>query len=151
MISRLLGLGTAWAGTSLRDLMFGLTISAMRAVFAAVSLGFGTFAAYLALTESLGAPNAAAILCAAYAIVAIAMCLIGMRYRRIRRRRSIAAVAPAPATDIEALVQSLGTAGSPVDQRALMAAMQVGRNLSPTQLLLIAVMGGFVAGRKLGK
>ena len=46
-----------------------------------------------------------------------------------------------------ALLQSLAAAGAPQDQRALVAAIRLGRELSPMQLLALALVGGFIAGK----
>jgi hypothetical protein len=45
----------------------------------------------------------------------------------------------------------LAGAGAPKDREALLAAMQIGRELTPLQLLAIALISGFIVGRKLFK
>ena len=40
-------------------------------------------------------------------------------------------------------------AGAPKDQQALLAALQLGCELSPLQFFVTALIGGFIAGRKL--
>jgi hypothetical protein len=48
-------------------------------------------------------------------------------------------------------LQSLTAADNSHDQPALVAAMRLGRTLSPMQLLALALIGGFIAGAKLDK
>ena len=62
-----------------------------------------------------------------------------------------AAAAPASPGDVDSLPHSLAAAGNPPDQLALVAAMRLGHELSPMQLLALALTGGFIAGRKPGK
>lgn len=151
MIRWLTGLGTAIAAGPLRDLMLGVGVAVVVAVFAAVSLGFGTFAVYLLLREGVGDAFAALIICAIYAVIAGTICAAATRRRRARRLHRTATATPAPATDIEQLIQSLNEAGISRDQGALIAAMRMGQELSPSQLLVVALIGGFIAGRRLGK
>jgi hypothetical protein len=122
------------------------------ALFAAVSLGFGTFAAYVYLRVSEGRGVAALIVGAVYGLVAITIWVIWVTRRRAFRFRC-AAVASAPATSgtIDAFIQSLAAASTPQDQLALVAAMRLGRQLTSMQLLALALIGGYVAGRKIGK
>ena len=56
-----------------------------------------------------------------------------------------------PPENLEALLQSLAAAGTPQDQMALIAALRVGRDLSPMELLAISLISGFFAGRTAGK
>jgi hypothetical protein len=62
-----------------------------------------------------------------------------------------APAASAPPDNLEALLQSLTAASTPQDQKALIAALRVGRDLSPIELLAIALISGFFAGRTTGK
>jgi hypothetical protein len=136
----------------LRDCMLGVIAAVMVGLFAAVSLGFGTFAAYVYVRGSEGRVVAALIVCAAYGLLALAILTIrAVRRRAGRLRRAGATSAPASPGDVDALLQTLAAAGAPQDQPALAAAMQLGRELSPMQLLALAVIGGFIAGRKLRK
>jgi hypothetical protein len=49
------------------------------------------------------------------------------------------------------LLQSLSAAGAPQDQKALIAALRVGRDLSPMELLAVSLISGFFAGRGASK
>ena len=104
------------------------------ALFAAVSLGFGTFAVYVYLRASQGRVVAALIICAVYGVTAITIWAIRMVRRRARRSR-LAAMEPALASleDIDRLLQDLLAAAAQQDQLALVAAMRLGRELSPMQ------------------
>ena len=67
------------------DFLLGAAVAGMVALFAAVSLGFGAFAAYAYLQASQGRVVAALILCAAFGATAIAIWAIAMARRRARR------------------------------------------------------------------
>ncbi len=144
-------LGTA-AERCLGDFLLGVGAAAVVALFAAVSMGFGTFAVYVYLRASQGRVVAALIICAVYGLTAITIWAIGVARRRARRLR-LAAMASASASleDIDSLLQYLVAAGAQQDQLALVAAMRLGRELSPMQLLALALIGGFIAGRNLAK
>jgi Kef-type K+ transport system membrane component KefB len=148
MIRRLTGLLGASAERRLGDLLLGVAVAGMVALCAVVSLGFGTFAVYIYLRASQGRVVAALILCAAYGATAIAIWAIAMARRRARRSR-LAPVAPAsaPVEDIDSLLRRLAAAGAEQEQLALAA--RLGRELSPMQLLALALVGGFIAGRNL--
>jgi Kef-type K+ transport system membrane component KefB len=148
MIRRLTGLLGAAAERRLGDFLLGVAVAGMVALCAVVSLGFGTFAVYIYLRASQGRIVAALILCAAYGATAITIWAIAMARRRARRSR-LAPVAPAsaPVEDIDSLLRHLAAAGAQQEQLALAA--RLGRELSPMQLLALALVGGFIAGRNL--
>ena len=150
MIRWLTGLLGGAAERRLGDLLFAAAAAGAVALFAAVSLGFGTFAVYVYLRASQGRIVAALIVCAAYGASAIAIWAIGMARRRARRLRLAAmASASAPVEDIDSLLLHLLAAGA--QQEQLAAAMRLGRELSPMQLFALALVGGFIAGKKLAK
>ena len=149
MIRWLTGLLSAAAERRLGDFLLGAAVAAMVALFAAVSLGFGAFAIYAYLQASQGRVVAALIVCAAFGAAAIAICAIAMARRRARRSRQAAKASSARAGDINSLLRHLAAAGAQQDQLALAA--RLGRELSPMQLLALALAGGFIAGKKLAK
>ena len=152
MIRWLTDLVGSVAEQRLRDFLLGVGTAAVGALFAAVSLGFGTFAVYVYLRTSNGRVIAALIVCAAYGLLAITIwAIVGARRRARRLRLAAAESAPASWEDFDSLLRYFAAAGTPQDQLALLAAMRMGRELSPMQLLALALIGGFVAGRKLGK
>ena len=155
MIRWLIGLLGGAAKRRLRNYLLGIGAVAASTLLAAASLGFGTFAAYVYLRASQGPVTAALIVCAAYGLLAItslAILAIGVARRRAGLlRRATAASAPPSPGNFDSLLQSLAAAGATQDQLALVAAMRRGRELSPMQLLAVALVGGFIAGRKLGK
>jgi hypothetical protein len=143
MIRSLTALLAAAAGRGPRNLLLGAAAATLAALFAAVSLGFGTFAAYIYLRASEGRVVAALIVAAAYGLLAITIGVIGAaRQRAVRLRRAAAASAPASRGNVDSLLQHLAAAGSAENQQALVAAMQ---------LLALALIGGFIAGRKLAR
>ena len=150
MIRWLTGFLGAAAERRLGDLLLGAAAAGAVALFAAVSLGFGTFAVYAYLRASQGRIVAALIVCAAYGLAAIAIWAIGMARRRARQSRLAAMASPsAPVEDLDTLLLHLLAAGAQQDQLA--AAMRLGRELSPMQLFALALIGGFIAGKKLAK
>ena len=153
MIRRLIGLVGETAERRLSNFVLSLGAAAvLMTLFAAVSLGFGTFAAYVYLRASQGRVVAALIVCAACGLLAIAIWAIGVARRRASRlRRTDAASPPTSPEDVDLLLQYLGAVNGLQGQSALLAATRLGRELSPMQLLVLALIGGFIAGRKLGK
>ncbi len=140
---------SAAAERRLGDFLLGAAVAGMVALFAAVSLGFGAFAIYAYLQASQGRVVAALIVCAAFGAAAIAICAIAMARWRARRSRQAAKASSARAGDIDSLLRHLAAAGAQQDQLALAA--RLGRELSPMQLLALALAGGFIAGKKLTK
>ncbi len=97
MIRWLTDLVGSVAEQRLRDFLLGVGTAAVGALFAAVSLGFGTFAVYVYLRTSNGRVIAALIVCAAYGLLAITIWAIVAARRRARRLR-LAAAESAPAS-----------------------------------------------------
>lgn len=131
-----------------RDFLLGIVAAELVALCAGVSLGFGTFAAYMHLSASEGPVFAAVMISAVYGLVAIAAGLALARWHARSPRHRPAA--PEPSVNLEALLQSLSAAGTPQDQMALIAALQLGRDLTPMELLILSLVRGFIAGRKAG-
>jgi len=150
MIRWLTGLLGGAAERRLGDFLLGVVAAGVVALSAAISLGFGTFAVYAYLRASQGRVVAALIVCAAFGTTAITIWAVGMARRRARRLR-LAAMASASASveDLNSILQHLVAAGAQQDQLA--AAMRLGRELSPMQLFALALVGGFIAGKKLAK
>jgi hypothetical protein len=128
-----------------RDFLIGAIGVEVVTLFAFVSLGFGTFAAYIYLSASYGPVFAAVIISAAYGLVAV---ICGVALTRWHDRSSPpASAAPASPETLDALLQSLAAAGIPQEQKALIATLRLGRDLSPMELLAISLISGFFAGR----
>lgn len=150
MIRWLTGFLGAAAERRLGDFLLGVAAAGVVALSAAISLGFGAFAVYAYLRASQGRVVAALIVCAAFGATAITIWAVGMARRRARRLRLAAmASASTPVEDIVSILQHLVAAGAQQDQLA--AAMRLGRELSPMQLFALALVGGFIAGKKLAK
>jgi Kef-type K+ transport system membrane component KefB len=150
MIRWLTGLLGGAAERRLSDFLLGVAASGAVALSAAISLGFGAFAVYAYLQASQGRVVAALIVCAAFGATAITIWAVAMARRRARRSR-LAAMASASASveDLNSILRHLVAAGAQQDQLA--AAMRLGRELSPMQLFALALVGGFIAGKKLAK
>ncbi|MBP0464191.1 hypothetical protein J5Y09_09730 [Roseomonas sp. PWR1] len=132
-----------------RDFLMSMIGAEAVTLLAAVSLGFGTFAAYAHLSAVEGPVFAAVVISTAYGVVAV---VAGVALARWYAGSSKARPAEAPsAENLEALLRSLAAAGTPQDQMALIAALKVGRDLSPMELLAISLISGFFAGRTAGK
>ena len=151
MIRWLTGVLGYAAERSLRDVVPCVVVAMSVALVAAVSLGFGTFAAYRYLRGLLGDVDAALIVCAAYGLVAVTIRVVWMVHRRQIRRVRSAAAALAAVGPVTSLLQSLAEVGTPLDREVIAAAARLGREISPMQLLTLAVIGGFIVGRKLDK
>jgi hypothetical protein len=132
-----------------RDLLIRAIGIELVMLFAVVSLGFATFAANTHLSALQGPVFAAAVISAAYGAVAtIGGAALARWHARPSSNRPPAVVPP---EDLAALLKSLAAGGTRQDQMALIAALQVGRALSPMELLAISLISGFFAGRTAGK
>jgi hypothetical protein len=132
-----------------RDFLIATIAAEVVTLFTIICLAFGTFAAYTHLSASQGPVFAAIMISAAYGVAAVTCGVALMRWHE--RSSRPASAAPAPPENLEALLQSLSAAGAPQDQKALIAALQVGRDLSPMELLAISLISGFFAGRGASK
>jgi hypothetical protein len=150
MFRWVIGLVGATIEQRVRDSLLGIGVIIVSALFATVSLGFGTFGAYVYVSESEGPVVTALILCALYGLLAFVIWAVWAARRRAALGRR-AAAAPTTPGNVDSLIQSLAGAGAPEDQQALAAAMRLGRQLSPIQILALALISGFIAGRKLSK
>ena len=128
-----------------RDFLIATIAAEVVTLFTIICLGFATFAAYMHLSVSEGPVFAAVVISVAYGVVAV---IAGVALARWHERSSRPTpAASAPPENLEALLQSLTTASAPQDQNALIAALRVGRDLSPMELLAISLISGFFAGR----
>jgi len=132
-----------------RDFMIGAIGAELVTLFTVICLGFGTFAAYTLFSASEGPVFAAIMISATYGVVAVICGVALMRWHD--RSSRPASAAPAPPENLEALLQSLSAAGAPQDQKTLIAALRVGRDLSPMELLAVSLISGFFAGRGASK
>jgi len=119
-------------------------------VLGAIALGFVTLAAYRALLDGFSAPEAALIVAAAFGASAASVAAVAVSCRK--RMKEGAGTAPANAiqTDgLAAVIDTLTGNGGPSAAPALAGLAELSKTLSPIQLAGLAVVGGFVAGRKL--
>jgi len=128
-----------------RDFLIATIAAEVVTLFTIICLGFATFAVYMHLSASEGPVFAAIMISATYGVVAVICGVALMRWHE--RSSRPASAAPTPPENLEALLQSLSAAGAPQDQNALIAALRVGRDLSPMELLAISLISGFFAGR----
>ncbi len=129
-----------------RRLLLRAAAALLAGLCAVAALGFAFFAAFLALAERLGRLDAALILAAACALAAILIAVLATSCSHVTPCH--AAPPPNPATpDLAALL-----AAAAPDQAALLAlATRLGAELTPMQLVLAALIGGVLSGRKLGR
>ncbi len=132
-----------------RDFMIGAIGAEVVTLFTIVCIGFGTFAAYMHLSASQGPVFAAAVISVVYGLVAVICGVALMRWHK--RSSRPASAAQAPPENFETLLQSLSAVRTPQGQNALTAALRVGRDLSPMELLAVSLIGGFFAGRGASK
>jgi hypothetical protein len=143
------------AQSRMRRAIQSLILMAVVTLCGLVSLGFATYSAFLYLRSLEGEVFAALIIAAAYGAISVVTLGISLAFRRADPPHAAPAPQPVPTTSpadaVEPLLTSLDPAADPRDRLALLAATQVGRELSPVQLVALAAVGGFLAGRKLGK
>jgi hypothetical protein len=133
-----------------RAFLLGVGAAAVVTMFAIASLGFGAFGAYGYLRPMEGSVAAALILCAASGVLALAIGAFTWTRRRARRMQANAA-ASTPAGNVNSFLQGFIATGAPDQQSTLDAAMRFARDMTPMQLVALALIGGFTAGRKLRK
>jgi hypothetical protein len=118
--------------------------------FGAIALGFVTLAGYRALLGGFSAPEAALIVAAAYAAGAALVAAVAVACRKRLREETGAAPGNAIQTEgLAAVIDTLTGNGAPSSAPALAGLAQLSKSLSPIQLAGLALVGGFVVGRKL--
>jgi hypothetical protein len=116
------------------------------AVASVVGLCFLTYALFDAWRLQYGAVSAATGLGAIYLVVA------GILYLCYRRAalKPLAALGPGARTASEAdAIKAAAQSGDPPQVAALAMGVELAKQLTPLQLAMLAVISGFVAGRKL--
>jgi hypothetical protein len=104
MVRELIGLWGAAAERCLRGWLLGVVTATVAALFAVVSLGFATFAAYIQLRASTRTVVAALIVCTAYGLLAIAIWAVGVaRSRATQSRRAAASVLASAGSNVDSL------------------------------------------------
>ncbi len=152
MIDKVLASLRATIELSRHDFMRNCGTAALATLFGLASLGFGAFAAFLLLSASFGGAMAAMILCSACAAIVVALVAIpAWRRKKARLRRAAMAAASAPPQSLASLFEGLLAAGALGDQKNLLAVLRLGRKLTSLDLVALALFGGFIASRQLGK
>jgi hypothetical protein len=119
-------------------------------VLGAIALGFVTLAAYRALLDGFSAPEAALIVAAAFGAGAASVAAVAVSCRkRLREETGPASGSPIQTDGLAAVIDTLTGNGGPSAAPALAGLSQLSKSLSPVQLAGLAIIGGFVAGRKL--
>ena len=127
-----------------------LLVVATSWAFGAIALGFVSLAVYRALLDGFTAPEAAIILAAAFAVGAAAVAALAVGCRKHLREGTKAAHGNAIQTDgLAAVIDTLTGNGAASAAPALAGLAQLSKTLSPMQLAALALVGGFMAGRKL--
>jgi hypothetical protein len=144
---RFLSALTAGSQQLARRFFLGAALACACGLSGAVGLGFATHALYRALALQYGVVNAS------IAVAAIYLILAGILYLCYRRVAAPAAKAPSRLTralpdDAEAL--RAATQASDAPQAAAVAmGLELAKQMTPLQLTMVAVISGFVAGRRL--
>ncbi len=143
MLAPLMGLALdAAARGGVRPLV-AVAACAIGAAFAGVALGFATQAVFEALRLRMGEIDAALVVAAIYAGLAILVWPATLLVqRRIARRDPAPAI---PQDDIDALLPLLERGGT--ESAALAQVLKSGRNLPPFPMIALALAGGLIAGR----
>jgi hypothetical protein len=115
------------------------------ALSAAIGLGFATYALFAAWRLQYGIINASIGLSAIYFILA------GILYLCCRRIGLAPPAAPtsALAEGLTGDVETLKAAGANSQGAALALGVELAKQLTPLQLAMVALLSGFVAGRRL--
>jgi uncharacterized membrane protein len=133
-----------------RAFLLGVGAAAVVTMFATASLKFGAFAAYGYLRPVVGPMGAALVLCGTFGLLALVIGAFTWTRRRARRMQANAA-ASTPAENVNSFLQGFIATGAPDQQSTLDAATRFARDITPMQLVALALIGGFTAGRKLRK
>ena len=117
-----------------------------------MGIGLATLAAYDGLRATQGSVSAALILSAIYGISAfLIFTMRSYRRRAVQHPRNIAPV-EACSNDVPDLLRSAMAAASGASRpEELAAGLSLGRALSPFESIAVALISGFLAGRRLGK
>jgi hypothetical protein len=148
------------------------------ALLLAVAIGFATFACYRLLLRHFPVEEAAAMVAAVFAALALFVALAALSIGSTRASRAggqsvAAAQASAPSTsaplpgnasdeasgaadaaspgplDLDHVADLLGKVGLTHEQAALLIAKDVAESMTPTQLVAAGLAAGFIFGRKL--
>ena len=139
---------SALAATSqrrMRRFVIGAALAAASGLAAVVGLGFATYALFEAWRLQYGVVNAALGLSAIYFLLA------GVLYLCSRRAggNSPAPAAALPLTDNADALRAASQAGGSPQAAALAMGVELAKQMSPVQLAALAVLSGFIAGRRL--
>lgn len=131
----------------LRQFIVCASLACAAAVTGAIGLGFATYALFRALQLQYGPVNAAIAVAAIYLVAAGLLALLARGAGRSARVNAgpPPAAAAAPADPLSAAAPANGAAQA----AAIAMGVEIAKQLTPLQLTLLAVLSGFVAGRRL--
>jgi hypothetical protein len=132
----------------MRRLLIRAALALASALAAAIGLGFATCALFHVWRMQYGVVDAAIGLSAIYLILAGVLYLCSRSIGPARSAPSTSTLSAGLAGDAEAL--KAGAQASGASQAAALAAgVELAKQLTPLQLTMLAVLSGFVAGRRL--
>ena len=131
----------------LRRFIVCASLAFAAALTGAIGLGFATYALFQELRLGYGAINAAIVLAALYLVVAGLLALLARRAGR--PARADASSPPQAASAVPDPPSAAAQAGGAPQAAALAMGIELAKQLTPLQLTLLAVLSGFVAGRRL--
>jgi hypothetical protein len=147
MLAPLIGIALDAAARGGARPLLAIAGAAAASAFVCVALGFATKAGFDALCSRMDAIDAALVVAAIYAGLAVLVWPATLlAQRRIARRDPPDAI---PEDDIDALLPLLERGGT--ESAALAQVLKTGRNLPPFPMIALAVAGGLVAGRGVSK
>jgi hypothetical protein len=114
----------------------------------AVGLGFATYALFEAWRQQYGIVNAALGLGAIYIILAVILYLCCLRVGAKPRPAANSDLGSASDQTLDAVKAAAQADGAP-QAAALAMGVELAKQMSPLQLAMLAVLSGFIAGRRL--
>jgi hypothetical protein len=144
-------LSTLAAGSQqrLRRLAIRAAFVFAAALSAAIGLGFATYALFAAWRLQYGIINASIGLSAIYFILAGVLYLCCGRIGLTPPAKPASALAGGLSGDAEGLKAAAMQAGLSSQGAALAAGVELAKQLTPLQLVMLSALSGFVAGRRL--
>jgi hypothetical protein len=114
----------------------------------AIGLGFATYALFEAWRQQYGIIDAALGLSAIYIILAAILYLCCLRVGAKPRAAASSALGSGPVDNFDAVKTAAQATGAP-QAAALAMGVELAKQMTPLQLAMLAVISGFVAGRRI--
>ena len=114
------------------------------------SLGFFSVALYISIKAEHGAVTAALIVASGYGVIALIAAAVALWLGRdTSGEAAISAGRLATLATPDAVAEAVKAVASGSEQAALLAGLQIANKLKPFELIGLAMVAGFVAGRRM--